>query len=75
MPNVMEINGGDISCVHFVHDDFYEVYISRYGEMDRYALDSIDEIESYLKDFYDFTDEMIQEFKSIIVENTNDNVL
>ena len=25
MPNVMEINGGDISCVHFVHDSNQEL--------------------------------------------------
>ena len=68
MDNILEIRGGDISCVYHKVSGTYEVYITRYGERGRFFFDNLDDVCIELKECYDFDDELISDFKQIIIE-------
>ena len=63
MNNILEINGGDISCVFHKKIGKYEICISRYGECDCKIYRNF----NMLIECYYFDDNMIDDFKKIIV--------
>ena len=68
MGEILEIHGGDVSCVYHKISGYYEVYITRYGESGRYKFNTLESACDLLKDCFGFDDELISDFKRIIFE-------
>lgn len=61
MDDIVEFRNGDASCHYFGDKDIYSLYVTKCGEMFHFNRKTFDEIETILRESFNFDDELVEE--------------